>query len=161
MDDFPNLKNPFHFLATLGGIGNIPFAPGTFGSIFSWLIFIFLSHFVNMFYVTFIGIFLSIWICEMASKNLIHKDHRSIVIDELIGIWIALLPVLCLADTQKERIFYAIAALLFFRLFDILKPFPVSYFDENFKNGAGIVIDDLIAGVMAIIPSYIILTLLT
>ena len=160
MDDFPNLKNPFHFLATLGGIGNIPLAPGTFGSIFSWLIFIFLSHFVNMFYVAFIGIFLSIWICEMASKNLIHKDHRSIVIDELIGIWIALLPVLYLADTQKERIVYAIAALLFFRLIDIFKPFPVSYFDENFKNGIGIVMDDLIAGAMAIIPSYIILTLL-
>ena len=161
MDDFPNLKNPFHFLATLGGIGKIPFAPGTFGSIFSWLIFIFLSHFVNMFYVTLIGIFLSIWICEKASVNLTHKDHRSIVIDELIGIWIALLPVLYLADTQKERIVYAIAALLFFRLFDIFKPFPVSYFDEIFKNGTGIVIDDLIAGVMAIIPSYIILTLLT
>ena len=96
----------------------------------------------------------------MASKNLIHKDHRSIVIDELIGIWIALLPVLYLADTQKERIVYAIAALLFFRLFDIFKPFPVSYFDKNFKNGTGIVIDDLIAGAMAIIPSYIILTLL-
>ena len=96
----------------------------------------------------------------MASKNLIHKDHRSIVIDELIGIWIALLPVLYLADTQKERTVYAIAALLFFRIFDIFKPFPVSYFDENFKNGPGIVIDDLIAGVMAIIPSYIILTLL-
>jgi len=45
MDDFPNLKNPFHFLATLGGIGNIPLAPGTFGSIFSWLIFIFLIPF--------------------------------------------------------------------------------------------------------------------
>ena len=137
MDDFPNLKNPFHFLATLGGIGKIPLAPGTLGSIF-----------------------LSIWICEKASKNLIHKDHRSIVIDELIGIWIALLPVLYLADTQKERTVYAIAALLFFRIFDIFKPFPVSYFDENFKNGTGIVIDDLIAGVMAIIPSYIILTLL-
>jgi len=160
MDDFPNLKNPYHFLATLGGIGKIQLAPGTFGSIFSWLIFIFLSHFMNMLYVTFIGIFLSIWICEKASKNLIHKDHRSIVIDELIGIWIALLPVLYLADTQKERIVYAIAALLFFRLFDIFKPFPVSYFDKNFKNGTGIVIDDLIAGVMAIIPSCIILTLL-
>ena len=97
----------------------------------------------------------------MASKNLIHKDHRSIVIDELIGIWIALLPVLYLADTQKERTVYAIAALLFFRIFDIFKPFPVSYFDKNFNNGIGIVIDDLIAGVMAIIPSYIILSLLT
>jgi Phosphatidylglycerophosphatase A and related proteins len=96
----------------------------------------------------------------MASKNLIQKDHISIVIDELIGIWIALLPVLYLADTQKERTVYAIAALLFFRIFDIFKPFPVSYFDKNFKNGIGIVIDDLIAGVMAIIPSCIILTLL-
>ena len=119
MDDFPKLKNPYHFLATLGGIGKIPLAPGTFGSIFSWLIFIFLSHFVNMFYLTFIGIFLSIWICEMASKNLIHKDHRSIVIVELIGIWIALLPVLYLAVTQIVRTVYAIAALLFFRIFDI------------------------------------------
>ena len=82
------------------------------------------------------------------------------MIDELIGIWVALLPVLYLADTQKERIVYAIAALLFFRLIDIFKPFPVSYFDENFKNGIGIVMDDLIAGAMAIIPSYIILTLL-
>ena len=71
------------------------------------------------------------------------------------------MPVLYLADNQKERIVYAVAALLFFRLFDILKPFPVSYFDENFKNGKGIVIDDLIAGVMAIVPAYIILLLLT
>ena len=75
--------------------------------------------------------------------------------------WIALLPVLIIANSQYERTVYALAALIFFRLFDILKPFPISYFDKNFKNGFGIVIDDAISGLIAVIPSCIILILLS
>ena len=48
MNKFPNLKDPFHFVATLGGIGMLPKAPGTFGSIAAWLIFVYLSHFISM-----------------------------------------------------------------------------------------------------------------
>ena len=48
MQKFPNLKDPYHFLATLGGIGLFPLAPGTVGSIFAWIVFVFLSHFMNM-----------------------------------------------------------------------------------------------------------------
>ena len=164
MNKFPNLKNPFHLLATLGGIGMVPIAPGTFGSIAAWLIFVYLSHFIsmiNMIILTILLCILSIWICNQASKNLKNKDHKSIVIDEFVGIWVALLPVLFVANSQFERTVYALAALIFFRLFDILKPFPISYFDKNYKNGFGIVIDDVISGLIAIIPSYIILILLS
>ena len=164
MMKFPNLKNPFHLAATLGGIGLVPIAPGTVGSVVAWLIFVYLSHFIsliNMIILTISFCFLSIWICNQASKNLENKDHKSIVIDELVGMWIALLPVLFLANSQFERTVYALAALIFFRLFDILKPFPISYFDKNYKNGFGIVIDDVISGLISIIPSYIILILLS
>ena len=152
MSKFPDLKNPIHFIATLGGIGKIPVAPGTFGSIFAFLVFIYISHYVDMLIVVILSIPFSIWICEKASINLIEKDHKSIVIDELVGIWIALIPALYLS-TQTSRTSYAVLALIFFRLFDILKPYPVSYFDKNFKNGLGIVLDDLIAGIMAIFPA--------
>ena len=157
MSDFPNLKKPYDLIASLGGIGLIPYAPGTFGSIFGWIAFIFISHFVNMLISTILIVILSIWICEKASKDLFEKDHKSIVIDELAGIWVALLPVIYFASNQNERITYAILALVFFRFFDILKPFPVSYFDKKYKNGFGIVFDDIIAGILAAVSSLIIL----
>ena len=149
MQEFPNLKNPFHFIATLGGLGLFPIAPGTLGSIVSWIIFIILSHHINMTFLTIVVIFLAIFICEQASKDLVEKDHKSIVLDELVGIWVAMIPVLYITSTQQERIAYAVIALILFRFFDILKPFPISYFDKRFKNGFGIVIDDLVAGIFA------------
>ena len=160
MSNFPNLKKPYDILASLGGIGLIPFAPGTFGSIFAWIAFILISHFVNMLILTIVIIILSIWVCEKVSKDLFEKDHKSIVIDELAGMWVALLPVIYFASSQNERITYAILALVFFRFFDILKPFPVSYFDKKYKNGFGIVFDDIIAGILATVPSLVILFLL-
>ncbi len=159
MSKFPDLKNPIHFIATLGGIGKIPIAPGTWGSIFAFLVFIYISHYVDMLIVVILSIPFSIWICEKASLNLIEKDHKSIVIDELVGIWVALVPAIYLS-TQTSRTSYAVFALIFFRLFDILKPFPVSYFDKNFKNGLGIVLDDLIAGIMAIFPTMVLVYLI-
>ena len=105
-------------------------------------------------------IFISIWVCEKASKDLIERDHKSIVIDELAGMWLCLLPVLFLASSQQERIIYAVVALIFFRIFDILKPYPISYLDEKFKNGFGIVLDDLVAGIFALTITITITSLL-
>lgn len=149
MQQFPNLKNPYHFIATLGGIGLFPLAPGTIGSIFGWIIFIVLSHYIEMISATLLIIFLSIYVSNLATKDLINKDHKSIVIDELAGIWFAMIPVIYIASSQYERTLYAVLTLIFFRLFDILKPYPISYIDKNFKGGFGIVLDDLIAGVFA------------
>ena len=154
MQKFPNLKNPFHFLATLGGIGLVPLAPGTAGSIFGWILFIILSHYVGMYtFLVLIGVVMILAVISSgkASKDLVEKDHKSIVIDELAGIWVAMYPVLFVASTQYERSLYAILALIFFRLFDIFKPYPISYIDKNFKNGLGIVLDDLIAGIYSAI----------
>ena len=154
MQKFPNLKNPIHFFATLGGIGLSPLAPGTAGSIFGWIIFIVISHYICIYIVgALIGliIVLAIVISGEASKELIEKDHKSIVVDELAGIWLAMYPVFFIATTQYERSLYAILALVFFRIFDIFKPYPISYIDRNFKNGFGIVLDDLVAGIYAAI----------
>ena len=106
-----------------------------------------MSHFVDMLIHTICIVFIAIWVCEKASVNLIQKDHKSIVIDELAGMWVALVPVIYFASNQFERIIYACLALVFFRVFDILKPFPISYFDKKYKNGFGIVLDDIIAGI--------------
>ena len=153
MQKFPNLKNPNHFLATLGGIGLSPLAPGTAGSIFGWIIFIVLSHYIGMGMIILLAVILvlAIPICSEASKDLIEKDHKSIVIDELVGIWLAMIPVFFIASTQYERSLYAVIALIFFRIFDIFKPYPISYIDKNFKNGFGIVLDDLAAGIYSVI----------
>ena len=148
MNKFPNLRNPFHFIATLCGIGKLPFAPGTWGSATALILFIVLSHYVNMLIIGSIVILFSIWICERASIGLDDKDHKSIVIDELAGMWIALYPAI-FYDTRDERVVFVILAFLLFRFFDILKPYPISYVDKNIKGGIGIVLDDIIAGFFA------------
>ena len=160
MSEFPNLKKPYDFIASLGGIGLIPLAPGTFGSIFAWFVFVIMSHFVDMLIYTICIVFIAIWVCEKASVNLIQKDHKSIVMDELAGMWVALVPVIYFASNQFERIIYACLALVFFRVFDILKPFPISYFDKKYKNGFGIVLDDIIAGIFSGILSVLIVVFL-
>ena len=114
MNDKKTLKNPFYFIASLGGIGLIRFAPGTFGSIFAWFLFIFLSHYLNMIILTSLAFLLAIWVCEYISKDLEEKDDKSIVIDELVGMWIALMPAIYFADAQSERTIIAILALLLF-----------------------------------------------
>ena len=159
MNKFPNLKNPIHFIATMGGIGKLPFAPGTWGSLIALVLFVILSHYINMIYLGLLVIILSIWICEKASVNLVDKDHKSIVIDELAGMWLALMPALYLSS-QSSRTSYAVCAFIIFRFFDIYKPFPISYFDRNFKNGFGIVLDDLITGFFAIFPSWFLIQLI-
>jgi phosphatidylglycerophosphatase A len=145
------LTNPLYLAATLGGIGLIRFAPGTFGSIFAWFLFIYYSHFLNMIFSTIFVFFFAIFVCEQVSKDLEQKDDKSIVIDELVGMWVALLPAVYFADTQFERTTIAILAFILFRAFDILKPFPISYFDQRFKNGFGIVIDDVMAGIITLL----------
>ena len=152
MQKFPNLRDPYHFLATLGGLGLFPIGPGTVGSIFGWLIFIVLSHFITaavLVTLTFFVIIFSIYISTVVTKDLIEKDHKSIVIDEMAGIWLAMIPVIFIASSQYERTIYAMLALIIFRIFDIFKPFPISYIDKNFKNGLGVVLDDLMAAIFA------------
>ena len=160
MSDFPNLKKPSHFLATFFGVGLLPLAPGTWGSLaalFLFYILIFFQLSLSLYSLLLaVTIITAIIVCYFASSELSVKDHQSIVIDEVAGAGVSFmfLPALGLYDFSSanwsESSFLAAALLLvLFRLFDILKPHPISFVDKRFKSGFGIVLDDLLAGVFA------------
>ena len=165
MDKFPNLLKPSHIFATLFGVGLLPFAPGTWGSLFGLILFfytnIYLSINVQFFYLLLLTIILvAILVCYFATKELgdNEKDQKSIVIDELAGVWIAFIPVSGIVMMQ-DFLTYSILAFLAFRVFDIWKPYPIGFIDKKIKNHIGIVLDDLVAGLYAAIIIWLILIL--
>ena len=165
MDKFPNLLKPSHIFATLVGVGLLPFAPGTWGSLFGLIFFfytnIYLSINAQLFYILLLAIILfAILVCYFATKDLVdeEKDQKSIVIDELAGVWIAFIPVSGIVMMQ-DFLTYSILAFLVFRVFDIWKPYPISYVDKKIKNYMGIVLDDLVAGLYAALIVWLILIL--
>ena len=129
-------------LATVGYVGKIPFAPGTFGSIPGLFIWFFLSKIdplLSLFLILFLILF-SIPIAGQAEILLNKKDPSEIVIDEMAGIVVALfgLPMNFLS---------AIGGFLIFRVLDIFKPFPIGFIDRKLPGGTGIVLDDVVAGI--------------
>jgi phosphatidylglycerophosphatase A len=153
MDNFPNLKKPSHLIATLFGVGKLPFGPGTWGSLVTLGVWLACSSSMqsSVFFLLLV-ITVSIIVCYFATKNLVEKDQKSIVIDEFAGMWLALFissKMNASVDITSFSLDSFIVAFILFRFFDILKPFPISYIDKNIKNGFGIVLDDLIAGIAA------------
>ena len=125
MDKFPNLLKPSNIFATLFGVGLLPFAPGTWGSLFGLILFfytnIYLSINVQFFYLLLLAIILvAILVCYFATKELSdnEKDQKSIVIDELAGVWIAFIPVSGIVMMQ-DFLTYSVLAFLLFRVFDL------------------------------------------
>ncbi|MFL2804954.1 MAG: phosphatidylglycerophosphatase A [Gammaproteobacteria bacterium] len=162
MKKFPILKNPSHLFATLFGIGLLPVAPGTWGSLFGLILFlytgVYLSISQKLFYFLLLCIIsLSFIICYFATKGLDknEKDQKSIVIDELAGVWLAFTPVAGVI-MMKEFLIYSFLAFVLFRIFDIWKPYPINIVDRRIKNYFGVVLDDLIAGVYAAITMILI-----
>ena len=135
------LAHPAHFLALGCGSGLAPRAPGTFGTLFAWLIFnLFRPHFADF---ELLGLFtaaylLGIWAIDKTGKALGDPDHGSIVWDEIVPFWLILLM-------TPETFLWQAAAFGLFRLFDITKPQPARYFDQHVKNGFGVMADDLVA----------------
>ena len=134
------------FLATGFGLGRIPVAPGTFGTL-SALPLLWIMGQVRalpggqgLFLICLVLV--SVWIADRAETMIGEKDPGCIVIDEMAGFCISM-SLVPLAPAAL------VAGFLAFRCFDILKPGPVRYFDSNFKGGAGVVLDDVMAGVMA------------
>ena len=160
MNKFPELTKFSHLLASFFGIGLLPIAPGTWGSLAGLLLFFFFIYLQLSFFLI-VSLFLcfvifSIIVCEIASKDLVEKDHKSIVIDEVAGAWLSFLFIPFLgvynfstSEWLKESYLAACILFFIFRFFDILKPHPISYIDRKFKSGFGIVLDDLIAGLFA------------
>ena len=141
------------------GLGKIKIIPGTLGSIVTVIILYILFHVLNVssdfILLGLILIFVySFPAIESYIKNNENKDPGEIIIDELIGQSIPIFAYEISHGTKKAPdealIFYFICFVLF-RIFDILKPFPVSFFDKSYKNSFGVMLDDVCAGLYVIL----------
>ena len=143
------------------GLGKIKFIPGTFGSLATTIILFYLFHKLNIssniiligWIIIFIYSFYAVSTHTINSKN---KDPGEIIIDEFLGQSIPIYLYEISHGTTKESdeaIVYYVLFFILFRYFDIMKPFPVNFFDKNFKNSFGVIMDDICAGF------YVVLTL--
>ena len=144
---------------TMFGIGRIKMIPGTVGSLATIIILYILFHTLNissnLILLGLIIIFIySFSAVASHTENSENKDPKEIVIDEFIGQSIPIYLYEISHSTEKSPdeaiIFYAICFVLF-RFFDIKKPFPVSFFDRNFKNSFGVIMDDVCAGLYVVL----------
>lgn len=139
------LRDPRVLLATGFGCGFAPVAPGTVGSVLGavvwWFVFADLEYYVRA-AAAFAVFFFSVLVVESAVKRYGLGDDRAIVLDEVVGMWFALLFL-------PKSILWVAAAFLLFRIADIVKPWPASWVDARVTGGLGIMSDDLIAGLMA------------
>jgi len=144
---------------TMFGIGKIKMIPGTFGSLATIIILFVLFHTLNissnLILLGLIIIFIySFSAVASHTENSENKDPKEIVIDEFIGQSIPIYLYEISHGIEKSPneaiIFYAICFVLF-RFFDIKKPFPVSFFDRNFKNSFGVIMDDVCAGLYVVL----------
>ncbi|MDA9178048.1 phosphatidylglycerophosphatase A [Candidatus Pelagibacter sp.] len=153
------IKNFNSLFVTMFGLGKIGIIPGTFGSLATIIILYFLFHGLdissNIILIGLIVIFIySFLAVENHIKNTENKDPGEIIIDEFIGQSIPIYLYEISHGTEKSNeeaiIFYLICFVLF-RYFDIFKPFPVSFFDKNFKNSFGVIMDDVCAGLYVVL----------
>ena len=141
-------------------IGKIKYAPGTFASLITCLLFLLffnLFDIVILFFCTLI-IFLYSFIAINASfKSFDSNDPQEIVIDEVVG---QMLPLLSIPIYETlyplPQLYYCVAAFVLFRIFDIWKPFPINYIDNRMEGALGIILDDILAGIYTIIILIII-----
>ena len=153
---------------TLFGIGKIKKIPGSVASLATTILLFFLLHMLKIspnFILAFVIIvfFISLYVVNIFIKDLENKDPKEVVVDEFIG---QSIPI-CLyeiahegsKETSQVLTFYFIMFILF-RVFDIVKPYPVSYYDKNFKNSFGVIMDDVAAGlyVVAVLVLYMVIT---
>jgi len=157
--------NKINFLfVTLFGIGKIKKIPGSFASLVTTLFLFFLFHVLNLspnivLFSLIIIFFISLYAVNIFIKDLAHKDPKEVVIDEFIGqsIPICLYEVAHNIPKETDQILkYYFIMFILFRIFDITKPFPVSYYEKNFQNSFGVIMDDVCAGlyVVAILVLY-------
>ncbi len=140
------LQHPAHFFGLGFGSGLAPKAPGTFGTLVGYPLFWLISVYALSTQLIIISalFLIGIYFCGLTGKALGVSDHGGIVWDEIVAM------MLVLAFTPNQWQWWLVAFLLF-RLFDIWKPFPIRQFDAKLKNGFGVMFDDLLAAIYAII----------
>lgn len=147
-----NLKNPVHFMAVGFGSGLIKPAPGTWGSLLAMFLFLGIALLPIKVQIALIVVaaIAGCFICGKAALDSGEHDHSAIVWDEFVGYWIGALFL-------PYHIIWFFVAFLFFRFFDIVKPFPIGFVDKRVKGGVGIMIDDIIAGLFTMGSMYLVI----
>lgn len=146
----PSLKlvftNPIHFLAFGFGSGLAPFAPGTFGTLAAVPLYLLLAQLSLPVYLLLVvlSFIFGVWICGRAGDDLGVHDHGGIVWDEFVGLWITLIA-------APAGWGWIVVGFLLFRLFDIWKPWPIGWADRQVSGGLGVMLDDVIAGIYALL----------
>ncbi|HBN13597.1 phosphatidylglycerophosphatase A [Pseudohongiella sp. SYSU M77423] len=139
-------RNPVHFLAFGLGSGAAPVAPGTFGTLAAVLIYLTLPSMGWMWYLlmlllTFVA---GIWICGKTADDIGVHDHGGIVWDEFVGLWLTMF-------LAPPGWVWLLLGFVLFRIFDVLKPWPIRWLDRRVAGGFGIMIDDILAGIFALL----------
>lgn len=140
------MTNPIHFLAFGFGSGLAPFAPGTFGTLAAiplYLALAFLSLPVYLLVVAVVCV-VGVRICGKSSEKLGVHDHGGIVWDEFAGFFVTMIA-------APSGWLWVVIGFVLFRLFDIWKPWPISILDKKVDGGLGIMIDDIVAGIYALV----------
>jgi phosphatidylglycerophosphatase A len=149
------IKNPIHLLAFGFGSGLSPVAPGTFGTLAAIPIYLALVNSVNSVIYLLVVILLSLigfWLCGKTAKDLGVHDHPGIVWDEIVGFLITMYLV-------PLSWVWIMVGFALFRVFDILKPWPIRVLDEKVEGGIGIMLDDIVAGIFAWVVLQIIVNI--
>jgi|SRR5690606_28656881 len=138
------LQHPAHMLAFGFGSGLAPVAPGTFGTLAAVPLYLVLNQLPLPYYLLMLVLTfgLGIWVCEKAAEALGVHDHGGIVWYEFVGFWITML-------VAPPGLQWVVVGFLLFRLFDVLKPFPINWLDRRVNGGLGIMLDDAVAGSFA------------
>lgn len=139
------IRHPVHFLAFGFGAGLAPQAPGTFGTLVAVPIYLLIMHLPLPVYLAVLAgmTAVGVWVCGRTTVDLGVHDHGGIVWDEMVGYLVALIAV-------PPAWWNVVLAFILFRLFDIMKPWPISWFDKRVPGGVGIMIDDIIAALFAL-----------
>ena len=149
------LTNPIHCLAFGFGSGLAPVAPGTFGTLLAVPLYLLFADMPLAVYgfivvIAFVG---GIYLCDKTASDLGVHDHPGIVWDEFVGLWIALFAL-------PAGWLWIVIGFALFRLFDIWKPWPIDRLDNSIKGGLGIMLDDVVAGIYALVCVQILATVL-
>lgn len=139
------LRNPLHLLSLGFGSGLAPVAPGTFGTLAAIPLYLLIAQLALPYYLAIValGFAAGVYLCGYTSARLGVHDHGGIVWDEFVGFWITMTAV---PVTWQ----WIVAGFVLFRLFDIVKPWPVKIADTKMTGGFGIMFDDALAGIYAL-----------
>lgn len=137
-------QKPTHFIAFGFGTGALPYAPGTFGTLIAIPFYLALQNLPWTIYlgILFAVILGSIWLCHRVAKEINVHDHQGMCLDEVVGYLVTMF-------NAPHGLIWVLLGFGLFRFFDIVKPWPISYMDEKIPGGAGVILDDVAAGIFS------------